>query len=167
MNWEVRHGERRKPNKENTMNHNWQAGHEPDEIEALREKVAALAKERDTLNAALDAKITICGDANLAAMTEECNLGHTLYSQSLDDLAAMTKLWENEYRLRCEAQARIVELREHLALAVLYGPPMAIGNVLSKDVLALPQDSSALDELLEEAYSQGYDVGCADTTEDT
>jgi hypothetical protein len=100
-------------------------------------------------------------------MTEECNLGHTLYSQSLDDLAAMTKLWENEYRLRCEAQARIVELREHLALAVLYGPPMAIGNVLSKDVLALPQDSSALDELLEEAYSQGYDVGCADTTEDT
>jgi hypothetical protein len=36
------------------------------EIEALREKVAALTQERDTLNAALDAKITICGDASLA-----------------------------------------------------------------------------------------------------
>ena len=37
------------------------------EIEALRSQVAALTEERDTLNAALDAKITICGDANLAA----------------------------------------------------------------------------------------------------
>ena len=37
------------------------------EIEALREKVAALTQERDTLNAALDAKITICGDTSLAA----------------------------------------------------------------------------------------------------
>ena len=83
------------------MNHNWQAGHEPDEIEALRTQ-----------------------------------------------LAAMTKLWENEYRLRCETQARIVEVREHLALAVLYGPPMAIGNVLSKDALATPDDSSALDAAL-------------------
>ena len=65
------------------------------------------------------------------------------------------------------AQARIKELREHLALAVLYGPPMAIGNVLSKDALATPKDTTALDTLLEEAYSNGYDAGCADTTGDT
>ena len=31
------------------------------------EDIVAMTQERDTLNAALDAKITICGDANLAA----------------------------------------------------------------------------------------------------
>ena len=98
----------------------------------------------------------------LAAMTQErdeLKLAYEECSRQRNELL-------NSHKKLAAAQARIKELREHLALAVLYGPPMAIGNVLSKDVLALPKDTTALDALLEEAYSNGYDVGCAATTGD-
>jgi hypothetical protein len=81
-------------------------------------------------------------------MTEECNLGHTLYSQSLDDLAAMTKLWENEYRLRCEAQVRIKELRE--ALDRLGHHEICHETCEVCKLLSTPDDSSTLDRRLQE-----------------
>ena len=60
------------------------------EIEALREKVDGL--------------------------TQDVSFWNTTFIEAREgyesQLAAMTKLWENEYRLRCEAQARIKELRE-------------------------------------------------------
>ena len=65
------------------------------EIERLKAQVAELTQEREIIADIADASI---------AMKEE-------------QLAAMTRLWENEYRLRCEAQARIVELREALKVA--------------------------------------------------
>ena len=65
------------------------------ESDALRKQVAELTQEREIIADIADASI---------AMKEE-------------QLAAMTRLWENEYRLRCEAQARIVELREALKVA--------------------------------------------------
>lgn len=66
------------------------------EIEALREKVAEWERgDRQYPQAVQDYK-DLCVElkrtqVDLAAITEECNLGHTLYSKSLDDLAAMTK----------------------------------------------------------------------------
>jgi FtsZ-binding cell division protein ZapB len=48
MNWQVRHGERRKPYKENPMSDLNKSPQElQTEIEALREKVAGLTQERD------------------------------------------------------------------------------------------------------------------------
>jgi hypothetical protein len=102
------------------MNHNWQAGHEPDDIEALRAQVAE----------------------------DEANLLHAsgVIIELREQLAA--------------AQARIVELRE--ALEGLREYSMCHDTMAR--LLDTPDDSSALDAALEEAYSNGYDVGCADAT---
>ena len=124
MNWEVR----------NSANCTTDGCTAKAEIEVLREKVAALAQERDgwineadhyreqlaamtlerdTLNAALDAKITICGDANLAA-----------------------------------AQARIKELRE--ALDRLGHHEICHETCEVCKLLSTPDDSSTLDRRLQE-----------------
>ena len=63
------------------------------EVEALREQVQVLTDRlqlNDMENAALRA-------------------GHFAQIQLEGQLAAMTKLWENEYRLRCEAQGSVVK----------------------------------------------------------
>lgn len=78
------------------MNHNWQAGHEPDEIEALREKVAALTKKLDSANNGL-----ISYAEDIVAMTQERDDLETIV---LDLQMAVQKL--------TTAQARIKELRE-------------------------------------------------------
>lgn len=76
------------------------------EIEALREKVAEWERgDRQYPQAVQDYK-DLCVElkrtqVDLAAITEECNLGHTLYSKSLDDLAAMTKE-RDDYRAALE-----------------------------------------------------------------
>ena len=67
MNWEVRHGERRKPYKENPMSDLNKSPQElQTEIEALRSQVAALTEERDSAKS-----FAIMYSEELAAMTQE------------------------------------------------------------------------------------------------
>ena len=73
------------------------------------------------------------------------------------------------------AQARIKELREALETisdGENWGEDgcwesSSYPDEIAMEALAIPTDTSALDAALEEAYSNGYDVGCADTTGDT
>jgi hypothetical protein len=75
-----------------------------------------------------------------------------------EQLAAMTKLWENEYRLRTEAQADNARLRAALLHISEHwcgnrndlAAYDALDHILDAavDALALPQDTSALDARL-------------------
>ena len=148
-----------------------------DEIEALREKVAGLTVERDELLGPNPVEQML--REQLAAMTKERDDHIGLTHMALDErdeylrqLDAMTKLWENEYRLRCEAQAREKVLIEAAQAVVdrwespLWKVQESTASFIYtlQKALALPQDSSALDRRLQEEYERGYDMGCTDST---
>ena len=103
------------------------------EIESLRKQVAELTQEREIIADIADASI---------AMKEE-------------QLAAMTRLWENEYRLRCEAQARIVELRAGMLNVAngcrIWGGEAERARKMLEHYLTTPDDSSALARRLQKA----------------
>ena len=103
-----------------------------EECEALREQVAELTKE----NSEQRIFMAVIGKG-------------TDYVLCLkEQLAAMTRLWENEYRLRCEAQARIVELREAIEEGLsTYHVPL---TARIAEALTAPDNTEALDRRLRE-----------------
>ena len=139
-----------------------------EEYEALREKVSDLNKvvvHQDECYAGLEKQ--------LSDMTQERDVIERLYEVQFNennDLVGERKLLREQLTT---AQARIKELRE--ALLEVMAIEAEITNLKAynktirkaKEALATPDDSSALDAALEKAYSNGYDVGCADTTGDT
>ena len=89
------------------------ACHQKQEIlDSQKVQIVELAKESDALRKQV-AELTQAHELS----HDRYNVLHMTYTEAYDQLAAMTRLWENEYRLRCEAQARIVELREALKVA--------------------------------------------------
>lgn len=107
-------------------------------IAELEAQVDALTKERDRWK------------ADYLEQVEK----HNLTLDELREIEAERDTWADNcdrvYAQLAAAQSRIKVLREHLQLAVEYGPAMAIGNVLSKDALTQPDDHTALDELLKQ-----------------
>ena len=131
------------------------------EIESLRKQVAELMKELEGQYVVTD--VQVFDDASFAVKIMELQ----------NELAAMTRLWENEYRLRCEAQARIVELRAGMLNVAngcrIWGGEAERARKMLEHYLTTPDDSSALDRRLQEERERcakviepdGDECGCA------
>lgn len=111
-----------------TVCHNWQAGHEPDEIEALREKVAELTEQNnlgDEIIKQLDAQNTnlqaqVAKTLAIANYDNQCELQEQLVAAQsrIKEVREMVERLRNDETNLFRLQEQAADLIERLAARV-------------------------------------------------